>query len=132
MGEYIKHPEKQIEIKIGVADAKKRRCFLTKEALLELKQNGYQGFYGGEYDETIEEMLNAENTVYENISADKAEDEEVERLWDHFADIPFDSQNYRILIDFHIWSEGTSKDVIWGWFNQNHSKGLYYLMEECS
>lgn len=130
MGEYIKHPELQIEIKIGVADANRSRCFLTKDALLELQNKGYQGFYAGEYDSTIENILSNPKTIYGDITADQAQDEEVEYLWEEFEDVLFDSQNYRILSNFHIWSAGTDKNTIWGWFNHNHSKGLYYLFNE--
>lgn len=59
----------------------------------------------------------------------KMTDIEIERLWDEFKDVPIDEDEC-IDIDWQGWSKGTHREEIWYWFDENHSKGVGWLMNE--
>lgn len=54
-------------------------------------------------------------------------DTELEKLWEAFGDIPIDEEEC-IDTDFAQWEKGTDRFDIWHWFDENHSKGIKYLM----
>lgn len=49
--------------------------------------------------------------------------EELENLWDEFADVPIDEDEC-IDEDFYIWGKGTDKYHIWHWFDDKCPNGL--------
>lgn len=56
----------------------------------------------------------------------------VEKIWNGLEDIPFyeeDSEQY-IEENYLDFEEGTSKEDIWHWFDERHSKGIHYLLYE--
>lgn len=56
----------------------------------------------------------------------------VEKIWNGLEDIPFyeeDSEQY-IEENYLDFEKGTSKEDIWHWFDERHSKGIYYLLYE--
>ncbi len=56
----------------------------------------------------------------------------VEKVWEGLEDIPFyekDSMQY-IDEDYFEFKKGTEKEEIWHWFNENHSKGIHFLLYE--
>lgn len=56
----------------------------------------------------------------------------LERLWCGLEDIPFyeeDGVQY-IEEDYLEFEEGTSKEDIWHWFDERHSKGVHFLLYE--
>lgn len=60
-------------------------------------------------------------------------DDTIQKLWDALTDIPLDEDDNGDLIwgqDFHIWKkgEGITREEIWHWFDENHSKGVAWLM----
>jgi predicted RNA-binding Zn-ribbon protein involved in translation (DUF1610 family) len=55
-------------------------------------------------------------------------DEYLEGLWMEFEDVPMDPETERIEKPFLRWKVGTSRDEIWQWFDQRHSKGVHYLL----
>lgn len=60
-------------------------------------------------------------------------DREIEKLWEELEDIPvYEDENYELCLDvnWHGWSKGTSVDEIWHWFDEHHSKGVGWLMNE--
>lgn len=61
-----------------------------------------------------------------NLSCDY-NDEELEELWESFADVPV-IDDY-IDLPFLRWEEGTPYITILSWFDKNHSKGVDYLIE---
>jgi len=55
-------------------------------------------------------------------------DKQIEKLWKQFSDVPCTNDDL-IDVDFHIWEKGTDRiEVIWRWFDDNHSKGVAYLL----
>ena len=60
---------------------------------------------------------------------DKQDDNSLEQLWLEFGNVPM-SEDEEIEEDFHIWKAGTGKYDIWQWFDNKHSKGVYYLVYE--
>lgn len=58
-----------------------------------------------------------------------ATDRDVERLWDELEDVPID-ENECLDIDWQGWYKGTHREVIWHWFDEHHSKGVGWLMNE--
>lgn len=59
----------------------------------------------------------------------KLTDAEIEKLWDELEDVPIDEDEY-LDIDWKVWSKGTHREEIWHWFDENHSKGVGWLMNE--
>lgn len=55
-------------------------------------------------------------------------DEVLEDLWDKFADIPMNPETECIEAPFLGWGPGISREEIWHWFDQRHSKGVAYLL----
>ena len=60
-------------------------------------------------------------------------DKAIENLWDELADIPvFEDEegNMCIDIEWNGWKRGTDREEIWKWFDEHHSKGVGWLMNE--
>lgn len=59
-------------------------------------------------------------------------EQEVENLWDLLSNVPFDESENDLEIGeyFYIWDAGTSRDEIWHWFDENHPRGIYWLLYE--
>lgn len=70
-------------------------------------------------------------------------DIKIEKMFDNLSNIAFnegeefcdtwsncDGCNLYLAEDFEIWTKGTARDDIWRWFDNNHSKGIAYLLYE--
>ena len=55
-------------------------------------------------------------------------DKDIERLWDLFEDIPMDPKTECMEDDFIYFKFGTPREDIWRWFDEKHSRGVYYLL----
>lgn len=61
------------------------------------------------------------------------DDEIVEDLWKELGDVPFDEEENGELIlaeGWFIFDKGTDRDTIWHWFDDHHSQGVGWLMNE--
>lgn len=56
-------------------------------------------------------------------------DKEIERLWCDLENIPIDEDEC-IDVDFQGWCKGTHREIVWKWFDSNHSQGVGYLMND--
>lgn len=72
-----------------------------------------------------ERIVNSNNPSILTAMRDKA----LEYLWDELTDVPLneDEELEKRYLHFPI---GTEKEEIWHWFDQKHSKGVYYLLYE--
>ena len=62
-----------------------------------------------------------------------ATDREVEKLWEELGDIPvYENEKYELCldVDWQGWCKGTDVETIWHWFDEHHSKGVGWLMNE--
>lgn len=59
----------------------------------------------------------------------KYDDEFLEAMWKELEDVPVD-ENECLDIDWQGWSKGTHREEIWHWFDEQHSKGVGWLMNE--
>ena len=67
-------------------------------------------------------------TEYDTISEI---DEELENLWDEFADLPMNPETEELEMPlYNIFPVGTCREDCWEWFDERHSKGVYYLLYE--
>lgn len=65
-------------------------------------------------------------------------DLKVEKLWEEFANVTLreDEEEEGIFKDlvlscsWHVFEEGTSREYIWHWFDEEHSKGVAYLLHD--
>lgn len=58
--------------------------------------------------------------------------EAIYKEWAKLTDIPFDEDpEGRMLLseDFALWKAGTEREEIWEWFDEHHSKGAGWMME---
>lgn len=58
------------------------------------------------------------------------EDKKIEELWDGLEDVPMNPDTECIEEGYYIWPAGTFREDIWHWFDEHHSKGVYWLMYE--
>ena len=59
--------------------------------------------------------------------------ETVEKMWRDLEDVPFDEDKNKELIlaeNFYDFEKGTEREEIWYWFDENHPKGVAYLLNE--
>lgn len=61
-------------------------------------------------------------------------DKSVEQMWLHLTDVPFDEDENGELILAEDWaaifSKGDSRETIWHWFDEMHSKGVAWLLND--
>lgn len=59
-------------------------------------------------------------------------DTELQEQWKLLADIPVIDNGLDDVIDtdFYIFKSGTPRFEIWHWFDQEHSNGVKWLMDE--
>ena len=64
----------------------------------------------------------------------RASDGALEQLWAALDDVPFDdggpTQDMTLLEDWNGFQAGTGREEIWHWFDERHTKGVYYLLYE--
>ena len=70
---------------------------------------------------TIHDALNEIDTLRDR-------DEELEELWNIFGDVPMNPDTECIEAPFMGWMPGVSREEIWHWFDERHSKGVAYLL----
>lgn len=62
-----------------------------------------------------------------------ARDKQFEALWDELEDVlVYEDENGCMCLenDWHGWPRGTDREELWYWFDENHSKGVGWLMNE--
>ncbi len=59
----------------------------------------------------------------------KYDDELLESMWDDLEDVPIDEDEC-LDVDWQGWNKGTHREEIWHWFDEQHSKGVGWLMNE--
>lgn len=60
-------------------------------------------------------------------------DKAMEKLWEELEDVPFDEDTdgyLRLSQPWHGFPAGTDREDIWHWFDENHSKGVAWLLYE--
>lgn len=60
-------------------------------------------------------------------------DKEAENLWNELENVPvYENEKYELCldVDWQGWSKGTDVETIWHWFDEHHSKGIGWLMNE--
>lgn len=55
-------------------------------------------------------------------------DDRLEELWEQFSDVPMNPESECIEERFMGWGAGVPREEIWHWFDQRHSKGVYFLL----
>ena len=58
-------------------------------------------------------------------------DKELEKLWDELEDVLFIEDEDKALIlasDWNDFEAGTTREAIWYWFDEHHSKGVGWLL----
>lgn len=60
-------------------------------------------------------------------------DRELEKLWEELKDVLFEEDDTMNLVLASPWNGfdvGTDRESIWHWFDEHHSKGVGWLMNE--
>lgn len=87
------------------------------------------------------EIIKRDDGLYDLFGAEEkdlsiiknAVDSYFESLWRELEDIPFDEDentNLVLAIEWQGYPIGTNREEIWHWFDDNHSKGVAYLIYE--
>lgn len=58
----------------------------------------------------------------------KDRDGELEELWEQLEDVPMNPETECIEEPYIGFNAGTHREEIWHWFDDRHSKWVYYLM----
>lgn len=53
----------------------------------------------------------------------------LEDLWKTLTDVPMNPDTEDIEEDWFIFPKGTNREDIWDWFDEQHSKGIGWIME---
>ena len=69
----------------------------------------------------------AHNTRREQIME---KDKRIEALWNEFGDIPMNPETEEIETKWNNFPAGTNREEIWYWFDEQHSKGVGWLMND--
>ena len=94
----------------------------------DMKKFVYTLEFIAENKEEADEIFHSGQEPYElEVEEKELTDEDLEVLWEYFDDIPVDDDGL-LENPFLIWGVGTFREDIWHWFDENHSKGLAYLM----
>ena len=56
-------------------------------------------------------------------------DRKIEKMWEELTDVPVDEDEC-LDVDWQYWNKGTHREEIWYWFDEHHSKGIGWLMNE--
>lgn len=87
----------------------------------------YRPWFG---EDAYECALEDEGEPYEGNLFD---DKELENLWKELEDVTLDEDErgiLRLVNDWNGFSKGTDIEDVWYWFDEHHSKGVGYLMNE--
>ena len=90
----------------------------------QIKEEIFKGCGDCCFDESLEEITK---------NSKDFTDEQIEQIWDIFSNIPFEYDEDDDIVldcDWFGFLKGTSRDDKWRWFDENHSKGVYYLLYE--
>lgn len=100
------------------------------QGVLEITADEYnQAWEEGAADFDInEEIVDYKNRIVNSSTEIKCSDDEVERLWESFADVPMNPETEEIEEDFMEFPAGTKREDVWHWFDKNHSKGIAHLL----
>ena len=63
----------------------------------------------------------------------KYDDAFLEEMWDELGDVPvYENEKYQLCldVDWQGWEKGTDVEAIWHWFDEQHTKGVGWLMNE--
>ena len=64
----------------------------------------------------------------DKIHSVEERDEALEKAWDEFTDVPMNPETECMEEAFLDFPAGTPREEIWHWFDENHSKGVFYLL----
>lgn len=53
---------------------------------------------------------------------------ELEKMWQNLGDVPINPETECLEAPFLEWGIGTHREIIWHWFDRQHSKGVAFLM----
>lgn len=134
VGEYQKGNIKEAlkiakDFKIGLTKEEHKQIVLGYECMV------HEGFYKQIGRDPKVEIGKGLRVFIEKIFVPYCErnktDKEIENVWESLTDIPFDEDDEKELIladDWYVFGKGTSREDIWHWFDERHSKGVVWLM----
>ena len=92
-----------------------------------------------DYSYTLDESIKVTKTYFEKfgirvefVDVVKEKDKQIEELWRELSDIGIYENEEKVICideDWHQFFRGTELEDIWYWFDDQHSKGLGWLME---
>lgn len=98
---------------------------------------GYEGYTGKEDvypintpDNSVEMLARFYSSLGYDIEIKKRRlpDAYIEMLWEQLTDVPLNPETECIEQPFWKFPVGTTRDTIWHWFDEQHSKGVAYLL----
>ena len=102
--------------------SKCKGCIFSKQV--------YVDSFGGCKENSFKrDLIDGDNCEYRTS---ELADKYIETLWSKFEDITLNEEDGVEIINsaWFIFSEGTEKEDIWHWFDNNHSKGIAWLLYE--
>lgn len=65
----------------------------------------------------------------ESLESTLSKDNKIEEMWNAFGDVPLD-ENECLEASWNDFPKGTHKEEIWYWFDEHHTQGVGWLMNE--
>lgn len=128
---------------VFLGDDMENKFFKTWADLTDDQKNTCRGELFGTGEEAFEKMeyhfdgvklsticFNKWEEHFPYVITDFARDAALEEAWDDFADVPMDPETECMEEPFLFFKAGTHREEIWNWFDEHHSKGVYWLLYE--
>ena len=79
-----------------------------------------------------EELFNWYDWIEDALIREYGTDKGLESMWSGLTDVPFDEGETDMLLaeDWFGFPKGTAREDIWHWFDEHHSKGAGYLLND--
>ena len=86
----------------------------------------------GAFRDTIPEMNMLKVPTQDAPDYQDRRDTALEQVWKELEDVPFDEADSPhglvLAVDWYTFPKGTDRGDIWGWFDENYSKGIEHLI----
>lgn len=112
------------DYKTDIAESEDSNHFNTVDACI---MWGVLQVMGGKLHKGIHVVI--QNPKFDVVKSYTTCDSLLEDLWKTLTDVPMNPETEDMDEDWFIFPKGTNRESIWYWFDEQHSKGIGWMME---
>lgn len=112
------------DYKTDIAESEDSNHFNTVDACI---MWGVLQVMGGKLHKGIHVVI--QNPKFDVVKSYTTYDSLLEDLWKTLTDVPMNPETEDMDEDWFIFPKGTNRESIWYWFDEWHSKGIGWIME---